>query len=149
MPTKHNAISRSETKCSSVPSINERSIAIGEAPSPAEAPPTGPADTLQAIALNHALRQRRALCSQVGQKALQALALPPHPRQRRMELLSLYVLLQKRISVLDRQVEEQAKQRPTTLRLLTHPGVGPLTASATEMFMGDPSRSENGKAVAQ
>jgi hypothetical protein len=56
MLTKHNAISRWETNCSSVPSINERSIAIGEAPSLAEAPPTGPADTLQAIALNHALR---------------------------------------------------------------------------------------------
>jgi hypothetical protein len=86
---------------------------------------TGPADTLQAMALNHALRQGRGLWSQVGQKALQALALPPYPRQRRMQLLSLYVLLQKRISVLDRQVEEQAKQRPTTLRLLPHPGVGP------------------------
>jgi hypothetical protein len=36
MLTKHNAISRWETNCSSVPSINERSIAIGEALSATE-----------------------------------------------------------------------------------------------------------------
>jgi transposase len=104
--------------------------------------------TLQSIALNHGLRQGRALWSQAGQTALQALALPPYTRQRRTELLSLYVQLQKRIQELDRQVEEQTKQRPQALRLLTHPGVGPVTALATEVFLGDPSRFENGKAVA-
>src|SRR5882672_10166711 len=51
--------------------------------------------TLQAIALNHALRQGRALWSTAGQNALQALLLPPYSGQRRTELLRLYVLLQK------------------------------------------------------
>jgi transposase len=104
--------------------------------------------TLQAIALNHGLRRGRGLWSQAGQTALQALALPPYSSQRRTELLSLYVQLQKRIQELDQEVEEQAKQRPQALRLLTHPGVGPVTALATEVFLGDPSRFENGKAVA-
>jgi transposase len=52
----------------------------------------------------------------------------------------LYGQLQKRIEQLDRQVEEQAKQRSQARRLLTHPGVGPVTALATEVFLGDPKR---------
>jgi len=105
-------------------------------------------NTLQAIALNHALRYGRALWSPAGQKALQALALSRYTSQRRDELLHLYVQLQKRIQELDRQVEEEAKQRPQTLRLLTHPGVGPITALATEVFLGDAHRFANGKNVA-
>jgi transposase len=61
--------------------------------------------TLQAIALNHALRQGRALWSTAGQSALQALPLPPYRGQRRTELLRLYVQLQKRIQALDKEVE--------------------------------------------
>ncbi len=53
--------------------------------------------TLQAIALSHALRKGSALWSQAGQTALQTLPLPPYTSQRRAELLSLYVQLQKRI----------------------------------------------------
>src|SRR3989440_11467271 len=40
------------------------------------------------------------------------------------------------------------QQRPQALRLLTHPGVGPVTALATEVFLGDPSRFANGKNLA-
>jgi transposase len=104
--------------------------------------------TLQAIALNHALRQGRGLWSQAGQRALRALPLPPYTRQRRDELLSLYGQLQKRIEQLDRQVEELAKQRSQARRLLTHPGVGPVTALATEVFLGDPKRFDYGNQVA-
>jgi len=96
--------------------------------------------TLQAITLNHALRQGHALWSAAGQSALEALPLPPYTSQRRTELLSLYVQLQKRIQALDKEVEAQARQRPQARRLLTHPGVGAVTALATEVFLGDPSR---------
>jgi transposase len=61
--------------------------------------------TLQAIALNHALRQGSALWSQAGQTALQSLPLPPYTSQRRAELLSLYVQLQKRIQKQDHNTE--------------------------------------------
>ena len=104
--------------------------------------------TLQAIALNHALRQGRALWSAGGQSALQALPLPPYTDQRRTALLTLYVQLQKRIQELDQEVEAQAGQRPQARRLLTHPGVGPVTALATEVFLGDPSRFATGNQVA-
>jgi transposase len=98
--------------------------------------------TLQAIALNHALRQGRALWSPAGQKALRALPLAPYTSQRRNQLLSLYNQLQKRVQELDRQVEEQAQQRPQALRLLTHPGIGPVTALATEALCGWQSRGQ-------
>src|SRR6267378_435809 len=50
--------------------------------------------TLQAIALNHALRQGHALWSAAGQSALRALPLPPYTSQRRNELLRLYAQMQ-------------------------------------------------------
>src|SRR5438876_5902280 len=46
--------------------------------------------TLQAIALNHALREGRALWTAAGRRALQDLSLPPYTDQRRDELLALY-----------------------------------------------------------
>lgn len=105
-------------------------------------------NTLQAMALNHALRRGRGLWTATGQNALQSLSLAGYTRQRRDELLRLYVQLQQRIQELDGQVEKQVQQRPQALRLLTHPGVGPVTALATEVFLGDPNRFANGKNVA-
>jgi len=104
--------------------------------------------TLQAIALNHALRKGHALWSATGQSALQALPLPPYTSQRRNELLGLYAQLHKRIQELDKEVDAQARQRPQACRLLTHPGVGPVTALATDVFLGDPSRFATGNQVA-
>jgi transposase len=104
--------------------------------------------TLQAIALNHALREGRALWTAAGRRALQDLALPPYSDQRRDELLALYTQLEKRIQQLDKQVETEAQQRPRARRLLTHPGVGPVTALATEVFLGDPTRFATANQVA-
>jgi len=78
---------------------------------------------------------------------LQALPMAPHASQRRDALLRLYPRLQKSIDDLDEQVSEQAQQRPQAARLMTHPGVGPVTALATEVFLGDPTRFADGKAV--
>ena len=69
-------------------------------------------NTLQAIALNHALRRGRGLWTATGQKALQALSLPSYTSQRRDALLRLYVQLQRRIQELDGQVEKEVLQRP-------------------------------------
>ena len=104
--------------------------------------------TLQAIALNHALRKGRALWSVAGQSALQALSLPAYTAQRRNELLAMYGQLPRRIQELDKEVEHQASQRPHSRRLMTHPGVGAVTALATEVFLGDASRFRKGNQVA-
>ena len=104
--------------------------------------------TLQAIALNHALREGRALWTAAGRQSLQDLTLPKYTAQRRDELLRLYTQLDKRIQQLDKQVETEARQRPQARRLLTHPGVGPVTALATEVFLGDPHRFAGAHQVA-
>jgi transposase len=104
--------------------------------------------TLQAIALNHALREGRALWTAAGRRSLQDLTLPKYTAQRRDELLSLYTQLDKRIQQLDQQVETEARQRPQARRLLTYPGVGPVTALATEVFLADPHRFAGANQVA-
>jgi transposase len=104
--------------------------------------------TLRAIALNHALREGRSLRTAAGRRVLQDLALSRYTAQRRDELLSLYTQLDKRIQQLDKQVETEARQRPQARRLLTHPGVGPVTALATEVFLGDPHRFAGADQVA-
>jgi transposase len=104
--------------------------------------------TLQAMAVNHGLRRGSGLWSQARPTALQGLALPLYSSRRGAELLGLYVQLQKRIQELDKEVKAQAQHRPQARRLLTHPGVGPVTALATEVFLRDPNRCANGKKVA-
>jgi transposase len=104
--------------------------------------------TLQAIALNQGLRKGKGLWTREGIAALEALPLPCYTTQRRNELLRLYAQLQKRIEELNRQLDKVVGEHPQAQRLLTHPGVGPVTALATEVFLGDPHRFAHGKAVA-
>jgi transposase len=104
-------------------------------------------NTLQAIALSHGLRRGPSLWSQAGQQAIASLPLAPHAAQRRTELQALCSKLGKQIDELGERVMDQALQRPGAKLLMTHPGVGPVTALATDVFLGDPSRFDDGKAV--
>jgi len=104
-------------------------------------------NALQAIALGHGLRRGKTLWSQLGQHTMESLPLAPHAAHRRSELLALYGQLQAEIDKLDQRVMDHAQQRPGAQVLMTHPGVGPVTALATEVFLGDPARFEDGKAV--
>ena len=49
---------------------------------------------------------------------------------------------------LNQRVEEQASQRSGARLLMTHPGVGAVTALATDVFLGDPKRFVDGKTLA-
>jgi transposase len=60
----------------------------------------------------------------------------------------MYTRFEVEIEQLNQQVLEQAGQRPTAGLLMTHPGVGPITALATDVFLGDPKRFRDGKALA-
>lgn len=105
-------------------------------------------NTLQAIAISRGLRRGKALWSQAGQQAIESLPLPPHTAYRRNELQDLYRKMQGQIDELDKRVNGQALQRPGAKLLMTHPGVGSVTALATDVFLGDPARFEDGKALA-
>ena len=51
------------------------------------------------------------------------------------------------IGELTAAAEQEAKKRPEALRLMTHPGVGPLTALAYVLIIGTPSRFHRGKQI--
>ena len=105
-------------------------------------------NALQGVALAHGIRRRAGLWSRDGQATLNALPLPPHASDRRAALVALHGQLMQQIHALDEQVRAVAQERPHARRLMTHPGVGPVTALATEVFLGDPNRFRDGKAVA-
>jgi Transposase IS116/IS110/IS902 family len=60
----------------------------------------------------------------------------------------MYRKMEEEIEQLSAQVAEQAEQRSGARLLLTHPGVGPVTALATDVFLGDPQRFADGNALA-
>ena len=103
---------------------------------------------LQALALSQGLRRGSSLWSAAGQQALESLPLAEYAARRRRELQEIVRELQRRIEELDQRVSEQAQQRAVARRLLSHPGVGPVTALATEVYLGEASRFANGKALA-
>jgi transposase len=104
-------------------------------------------NALQAIALSHGLRRGRSLWNSGGQHAITSLQLAPHAAHRRTALQALYRQMQAQIEELDKRVMDQALQRPGAKLLMTHPGVGPVTGLATDVFLGDPARFDDGKAV--
>jgi transposase len=105
-------------------------------------------NALQAIALANGLRRGSSLWSRDGQNTIASLPLAPHTAHRRSELQAMYVKFESDIEKLNQRVEQQAGQRPGARLLMTHPGVGPITALATDVFLGDPRRFADGKALA-
>jgi transposase len=104
-------------------------------------------NALQGLALAQGIRRGAGLWSREGQATLASLPLPPHTAYRRSQLQALYGHLTAQIDELDQRVHTHAHERPQAARLMTHPGVGPVTALATEVFLGDPARFADGKAV--
>ena len=105
-------------------------------------------NSLQAIALANGLRRGPTLWSHDGQAKIAFLPLMPHAAYRRNALQTMYKTMESEIENLTKQVAEQAGNRPGARRLMTHPGVGPVTALATEVFLGDPQRFADSKALA-
>jgi hypothetical protein len=69
------------------------------------------------------------------------------PMPRIGAVQALYRKMEEEIENLTQQVAEQAEQRSGARRLMTHPGVGPVTALATDVFLGDPKRFLDGKVL--
>ena len=102
---------------------------------------------LQAIALNQRLALHSALWTQRGLTQLKALALPPHTTRRRDDSLALLAWLTTRIDQLDAHIAAVASADPRVQLLLTHPGVGPLTALTTVLVLGPLARFPDSKHV--
>jgi transposase len=102
---------------------------------------------LQALAMNEGYRWKKKLFSEPGRAQFEKLALAPWASRRRQELLELLDRLNPTIQELTAAAEQEARKRPEVLRLMTHPGVGPLTALAYVLMIGTPERFHCGKQI--
>ena len=102
---------------------------------------------LQALAMNEGYRLKKKLFSEQGRVQLEKLVLAPWASRRRQELLELLDRLHPTIEELTAAVEREARKRPAALRLMTHPGVGPLTALAYVLIIGTPARFPRGQQI--
>src|SRR5919109_1695958 len=103
---------------------------------------------LQAVALNEGLRCKKRLWREKGRKQLEAFPPAPWASQRRRDLLELLDRLNPTIAELTHEIEQEVEKYPAAQRLMTHPGVGDLTALAFVLIIGDAERFGCGKQIA-
>jgi transposase len=102
---------------------------------------------LQAMALSQGVQKKRKLWTKAGREELEQLALLPYAGERRKRLLQALDGLEAEIGELDRRVAEEAGRRAEAVRLMTHPGVGPVTALALVLTLGPAERFASAKQV--
>ncbi|HZD08677.1 MAG TPA: IS110 family transposase [Candidatus Limnocylindrales bacterium] len=103
---------------------------------------------LQHLSLNKGMQRKRKLWSQAGLQLLRELPLKPWASCRREDLLGLLSMLNTQIEKLDGAVAQAAEDNPQAKLLMTQPGVGPNTALAFVLTIGDVRRFPRGKQVA-
>ncbi len=103
---------------------------------------------LQHLSLNKGMQKKCKLWSAAGQRLLRELPLKLWAACRRGDLLGLLAMLDQQIGKLDVAVEQAAEENPQARLLMTQPGVGPNTALAYVLTMGDVARFARGKQVA-
>ena len=103
---------------------------------------------LQAVALNEGLRCKKRLWREAGREQLESFQLFPWASRRRQDLLALLDRLHPMIAELTQAVEQEAEKNPAAQRLMTHPGVGALTALAFVLIIGRAERFQCGKQIA-
>src|SRR6266581_8899696 len=102
---------------------------------------------LQAMALSHGVQKKRKLWTKAGRAELEQLPLLAYAAERRKKLLEALDGLEAEIRELDRRVAEEAGPRPEAVLLMTHPGVGSVTALAMVLTLGPAERFGSGKHV--
>jgi transposase len=103
---------------------------------------------LQHLSLNRGVQRKCRLWSQAGQKMLRELPLKTWASCRREDLLGVLTMLNQQVGRLDAAVQTAAEENPQAKLLMTQPGVGPNTALAYVLTIGDVSRFGRGKQVA-
>jgi transposase len=103
---------------------------------------------LQAVALNEGLRCKKRLWREHGRGQLESIRLAPWASRRRQDLLELLDRLNPTITELSQAIEQEAEKFPEARWLMTHPGVGALTALAFVLIIGKADRFQCGKQIA-
>ena len=86
------------------------------------------------------LCRKKKLWSKAGRQELEALALEPWASRRRKELLELLDQMEKPIARARWGGRETSGSSSAAARLMTHPGVGPLTSLAFALTIGEVER---------
>lgn len=103
---------------------------------------------LRAVALNEGMGRKPGLWSRQGRKQFEKLVLPSWTARRRQDNLELLDGLEQKTGPLDQAVVEEARRRPEVVQLMTHPGVGAVTALSFVLTIGDPRRFASSKQLA-
>jgi transposase len=102
---------------------------------------------LHALAMGEGVCRKKKLFTKKGRAELESLALGPWASHRRQELLTLLDRLDASLQQLDQAVAQQAEQNAEAVRLMTHPGVGPVTSLAFVLTIVPVERFERSKQV--
>lgn len=95
---------------------------------------------LQHLALNRGVQKGSRLWGVRGRACLEELPLIGWSARRREDLLALLEQLDAQVGELDEAVSAAAQQNPEARLLMTQPGVGPVTALAFVVTIGEVSR---------
>jgi transposase len=102
---------------------------------------------LQHLAMNQGVQQKRSLWSVRGRADLEKLPLEGWTARRRADLLQVLGMLEAQVADLDEAVSKVAWANEGARLLMTQPGVGPITALAFVVTIGDVRRFQRGKQV--
>jgi len=102
---------------------------------------------MHALAMGEGVCRKKKLFTAKGRTELEGLSLGPWASYRRQELLRMFDELQSSVKKLDQAVELAARSEPRAARLMTHPGVGPITSLAFVLIIGPVERFERSKQV--
>jgi transposase len=100
---------------------------------------------LHAMAMGQGICRKKRLWTPVGRKQLQGLSLGPWASRRSQQLLEMLDQLEPVMDELDRAVIQEVEKRPAAVRLMTQPGVGPVTALAFVLTIGPVERFQKSR----
>jgi len=100
---------------------------------------------LHGLAMGEGLCRKKQLFTKKGRCQLQALKLDAWASRQRQELLVMLDQLDASLKQFDQAVNEQAAANPEAARLMTHPGVGPVTSLAFVLIVGPVTRFQRSK----
>ena len=102
---------------------------------------------LHGLAMSQGICRKKKLFTAKGREELEKLSLGPWASRRRQELLEMLDRFNPLIDELDRAEQQQAESHADAVGLMTHPGVGPVTALAFVLTLGPVARFQRGKHV--
>lgn len=100
---------------------------------------------LHALAMGEGICRKKQLFTKKGRRELEALSLDLWASRRRQELLGMLDQVDASRKQFDQAVNEQAAQNSEAVRLMTHPGVGPVTSLAFVLIIGPVTRFRRSK----